>query len=237
MKAIIIDDEPIAREGIRLLAQNVPSLAILSEFGNPLMAQEFIFSHKDLDIIFLDVEMPGLTGIEYLKAMPPHCHVILTTAYPQYAIEAFELNVTDYLLKPIRLERFLKAVNRVKELRELEKHELEINTQEEHIYIKSDRKFIKLSLSQITYIKGLKDYVIIHTADAKYMTAMNVGTIHRQLPEETFARVSKSYIINVNFVKSIDVDSIDLAGHEIPLGNSYKESFLSRFVKKNLIKR
>ena len=237
MKAIIIDDEPIARQGISILAKQVPFLEICGEFGNPLLAQEYIVTHPDLDLIFLDVEMPGITGIDYLKAMPPHCHVILTTAYQQYALDAFELDVVDYLLKPIRIDRFAKAVSKVKELLALQKHDLEINDQDDFIYIKSDRKYIKLSLSDILFIKGLKDYVIIHTAKEKYMTAMNVGTINRQLDEAIFARVSKSYIINVNYIKNIDTDTIDIESHEIPLGNTYKDGFLKKYVKGNLLKR
>ena len=237
MKAIIIDDEPIARKGIRILADQIPYLEIEGEFGNPLKAQEYIVTNPELDLIFLDVEMPGLTGINFLKAMPPKCHVILTTAYPQYALEAFELDVIDYLLKPIRLDRFAKAVGKVKEIQELQRHELEIKERDPFIYIKSERKFIKLSLNDIRYIKGLKDYVIIHTEQQKYMTAMNVGTIGRQLPPENFARVSKSYIINVDFIDSIDLDIIHLAGNEIPLGNTYKEHFITTYVKGKLLKR
>ena len=237
MKAIIIDDEPIARKGIRILAQQIPFLEILGDFGNPLKAQEFIVTNTDLDLIFLDVEMPGITGIEYLKAMPPKCYVILTTAYQQYALEAFELDVVDYLLKPIRLDRFAKAVGKVKELMELQEHDLEIRSEEPFIYIKSDRKYIKLSLNEIRYIKGLKDYVIIHTSTQKFMTAMNVGTIGRQLPAEMFVRVSKSHIINVHFVRSVDIDSIDLSGTDIPLGNTYKEHFINNYVKGKLLRR
>lgn len=237
MKAIIIDDEPIARQGIRILSDQIPYLTIEGEFGNPLMAQEFIVTNPNLDLIFLDVEMPGITGINYLKSMPPKCQVILTTAYQQYALEAFELDVVDYLLKPIRIERFAKAVQKVKEIIELQSHELEINSQEPFIYIRSERRFIKLALDEIIFVKGLKDYVIIHTATEKYMTAMNVGTISRQLTDEIFARVSKSFVINVNYIKSIDQDIIDLVGHEIPLGNTYKENFLKKYISKNLIKR
>lgn len=237
MKALIIDDEPIARQGIRILADQIPYLEIVGEFGNPLAAQEFIVTNKNLDLIFLDVEMPGMTGIGYLKSMPPKCQVILTTAYQQYALDAFELDVVDYLLKPIRIERFAKAVKKVKEIIELKNHSLEISDQEPFIYIKSERKFIKLALDDILFIKGLKDYVIIHTADAKYMTAMNVGTIARQLTDELFTRVSKSFVININYIKSIDQDIIDLAGHEIPLGKTYKEAFLNKYIKDNLLKR
>ena len=237
MRSIIIDDEPIAREGIRLLAKQVPYLEIDAEFGNPLMAQEYLLSNKELDVIFLDVEMPGLTGIDFLKITSTNCHIILTTAYPQYAIEAFDLNVTDYLLKPIRLQRFVKAVNRVRELQQLKKHELEFKSNDHHVYIKSDRKYIKLALSEIVFIKGLKDYVIIHTMNEKFMTAMNVGTMARQLPDDKFVRVSKSFIINSDYISSIDTDTIMVAGNEIPLGNTYKENFVTRFVKTNLLKR
>lgn len=237
MKAVIIDDEPIARDGIKLLANQIPYLQIENEFGNPLLAQEYILTNPLLDLIFLDVEMPGITGIDYLKAMPPKCHVILTTAYPQYALDAFELDVVDYLLKPIRIERFAKAVQKVKEILELQKYDLEINDKDDFIFIKSDRKYIKLSLDDILFIKGLKDYVIIHTNKEKYMTAMNVGTIGRQLPGSLFARVSKSYIINTNYIKSIDLDLINLEGYEIPLGNTYKEAFVKKYVKDKLLKR
>ncbi len=237
MKAIIIDDEPIARQGISILADQIPYLDINNSFGNPLMAQEYIATHPDLDLIFLDVEMPGITGIDYLKSMPPKCHVILTTAYQQYALEAFELDVVDYLLKPIRIERFAKAVGKVQEILALESHDLEIKDQDTFIYIKSDRKYIKLHLDEIFFIKGLKDYVIIHTVDKKYMTAMNIGTINRQLDDNIFARVSKSFVINVNYIKNIEYDLIDLSGNEIPLGNTYKDAFLKRYVKGKLLKR
>ena len=237
MKAIIIDDEPIAREGVKILSNQIPNLEIIGEFGNPLVAQSFVSKTKDIDIIFLDVEMPGLTGIEYLKSMPPATQVILTTAYPQYALEAFELDVVDYLLKPIRLDRFAKAIQKVRDLKDLQNHDLEVNAKEDFIYIKSERKFIKLFLNDVLFIKGLKDYVIIHSATDKYLTAMNVGTIAKQLPSDRFVRVSKSYIINVNYISHIDVDLIDLNGHEIPLGKSYKEDFLTKYVKSNLLKR
>ncbi len=237
MKAIIIDDEPIARQGIRLLADQIPYLSIETEFGNPLIAQEYIVTHKELDLIFLDVEMPGITGVNYLRSMPPKCQVILTTAYPQYALEAFELDVIDYLLKPIRIERFAKAVHKVKELLALQSYELEVQDKDSCIYIRSDRKYIKLTLEEIVFIKGLKDYVIIHTLDGKYLTAMNVGTIARQLDDDIFARVSKSYIINVNFIQSIDQEIINCVDQEIPLGKAYKEEFLKKYINKSLLKR
>ncbi len=237
MTAIIIDDEPIARKGIQLLADQIPDLNIIGSFPNPLIAQETIATRKDLDILFLDVEMPGITGIEFLKIMPPQCYVILTTAYQQYAIEAFELDVVDYLLKPVSLDRFVKAINKVRELKSLQSYDAEVSDKNDFVYIKSERKFVKLALSDIHYVKGMKDYVIIHTSNEKYMTAMNVGTIYSHLDHNQFARVSKSYIINVSFIDSIDIDTIMLSGKEIPLGRTYKDDFLEKFVKGKLLKR
>ena len=237
MKAIIIDDEPIARKGIQLLVDKIPDLHVIGSFPNPLIAQETITTSKELDILFLDVEMPGITGIEFLKVMPPQCYVILTTAYQQYALEAFELDVVDYLLKPISFDRFVKAVNKVRELQSLQSYEAEVSDNDDFVYIKSDRKYVKLALSDILYIKGMKDYVIIHTGSDKYMTAMNVGTFYSHLDKSMFARVSKSYIINVSYIDSIDVDIIHLLGHEIPLGRTYKDDFLEKFVKAKLLKR
>ena len=237
MKCIIIDDEPLARKGITLLAAQLPYLEVIGEFANPILAHDYLSQTDDVSLIFLDIEMPGLNGLEYLKSMTPEIQVILTTAYPQYALEAFELEVLDYLVKPIKMERFIKAVDRARELESMKSMELQIIENESFIYIKADRKYVKLALKDIWCIKGLKDYVIIHTKDVKYMTAMNVGTIHKQLPSDIFARVSKSYIINVEYIDSIDRDLIYLGQFEIPLGNSYKEDFIARYVKSNLLKR
>jgi len=208
MKAIIIDDEPIARKGIQLLADKIPDLDIIGSYPNPLMAQEMISTTRDLDVLFLDVEMPGITGIDFLKSMPPKCYVILTTAYQQYAVEAFELDVVDYLLKPISFDRFAKAITKVRELQALQSYDAEIRDEDDHVYIKSDRKYVKLALSDILFVKGMKDYVIIHTSTDKYMTAMNVGTFARHLDADKFARVSKSYIINVSFIDHVETDII-----------------------------
>jgi len=222
---------------IQLLANQIPDVEIIGSFPNPLIAQEAITTAQNLDILFLDVEMPGITGIEFLKVMPPKCYVILTTAYQQYALEAFELDVVDYLLKPISLDRFVKAINKVRELQSLQSYEAEVSNKDDFVYIKSDRKFVKLALADILFVKGMKDYVIIHTASDKYMTAMNVGTFASHLDSDQFARVSKSYIINVDYINHVEVDLISLAGHEIPLGRTYKDKFLTKYVKGSLLKR
>lgn len=235
MKYIIIDDEPLARKGIRLLADQVPDLEHVAEYANPILAHNAISSVPDLDLLFLDIEMPGINGLQYLRELRPNLSVILTTAYDQYAVEAFELEVIDYLLKPVKLSRFIKAVERAREFCALQLSENKVT--DGTIYIKSDRMYIRLHLDDILYIKGLKDYVVIHTKDKKYMTALNMSTIYGHLPEDIFARVSKSYIINTAYISAIDVDTILLAGHEVPLGNTYKESFIEKYVKGSLLKR
>lgn len=238
MKCIIIDDEPLARKGIRLLADKIDFIDIAADFQSAVEANSYLAENDDIDLLFLDIEMPGLTGLEFLSALTPKALVILTTAYPQYALEAFELDVVDYLLKPIRLDRFIKAVNKARDMSQSMASTYSVETREEEFfYIKSERKYIRLFFSEITYIKGLKDYVMIYTENDKYMTAMNVGTTMKQLPQDTFARVSKSYIINVDKITQIDTDFIYLGEMDIPLGNSYKEGFISKHVKDKLIGR
>ena len=238
MNCIIVDDEPLARKGIKLLTDKVDFLTVTEEFPSALEASSFISKNTKIDLIFLDIEMPGLNGLEFLKAVPLNCQVILTTAYPQYALEAFELDVVDYLLKPIKFERFFKAVNKAQGIVESNTKPYTMEkTEDNFFYIKSDRKYMRLFFSDIHYIKGLKDYVMIYTDKDKFMTAMNVGTAYKKLPKDHFARVSKSYIINVNKITQIDTDFIFLGDVDIPLGNSYKEEFIGTHVKDKLIGR
>ena len=238
MKCIIVDDEPLAREGMELNVQDVSFLELVGQFGNAISANDYLASN-DVDLMFLDVQMPGITGLDFLKTLSKKPLVIMTTAYPEYALEGFELDVLDYLLKPIRLERFVKAVNKAKKLYDLQQPQS--NTIEsiaaDFIYIKSERKYIRVFFRDILYIKGLKDYVMIHTNKEKIMTAMNIKTINSQLPDSIFVRVSKSYIININFVDFVDQDFIQVAGEEIPLGRTYKEHFINDYIKTNLIQR
>lgn len=237
LKCIIIDDEPLAREGVELNCNELPYVEIVGQFGNAITASTFL-QENQVDIIFLDIQMPGLTGIEFLKTINCTAQVILTTAYPQYALEAFELDVIDYLVKPIRMNRFLKAVTKAKQVIDLQQSSEQLKVDginEEFIYLKADRKFHRVFFNEVKYIKGMKDYVMIYLEGKQLMTAMNVSTMHSQLPDSIFARVSKSYLINVNFIDNIDVDSISLKGEEIPLGRTYKESFIEKYVKGNLI--
>jgi len=245
MRCIIVDDEPLAREGMELNVEEVNYLELVGQFSNALRANEYMQQHV-VDLMFLDIQMPGITGLEFLKSLKNSPLVILTTAYSQYALEGFELDVVDYLVKPIRLQRFIKAVNKAKELHDLYQQSKNniapTNTVEEmtedYIYIKSDRKYVRIFYQEIRYIKGLKDYVTLYLADGrKLMTAMNIKTIHAQLPPKIFARVNKSFIININFIDAIETDFILLKGEEIPLGRTYKDDFIQTYVKSNFIGR
>lgn len=238
MKCIIVDDEPLAREGIELYIKEMGGLTLVGQFGNALSANDFL-SQNEVDLMFLDIEMPGITGLDFIRSLKSQPLTILTTAYPQYALEGFELDVVDYLIKPIRLQRFMKAVNKATEFYNLLRqsgHTIE-SVSNDFIYIKSDRKYIRLFFKDIQYIKGMKDYVMLYTTNDRIMTAMNIKTIHKQLPAAVFARVSKSYIINVNYIDSVELDFIQLAGEEIPLGRTYKEHFINTYIKTNLVGR
>ncbi len=235
---LIVDDEPLARKGIQLHVAEIPDLKLVGEFGNALKAGDFLESNP-VDIMFLDIQMPGVTGIEFIKKLNDPPAIILTTAYTEYAVEAFELDVIDYVLKPIKFERFERAVKKAQEyvkLRNTDATEFEDFT-EEYVYIKADRKYVRLYYKDIQFIQGMKDYVMIHTPEKKYMTAMNVKTILSQLPAQLFSRVSKSYIVNIDKIESVDTDMIYIQNHDIPLGNTYKEEFLKTHIKDRLLKR
>ena len=191
IKCIIVDDEPLAREGMRMNIEELDNLELVGEFASAAEASKFLLKNK-VDLMFLDVEMPGTNGIDFLKNLDNPPMVILTTAYPQYAVEAYELDVVDYLVKPIKFERFVRSVAKADEIMKMSASPCIFDAYEDKfIFIKSERKYVKVNFDDLLFIEGLKDYVIIHATHGKYMTAMNVKTIFNKLPENTFIRVSK----------------------------------------------
>lgn len=240
MNCIVVDDEPLARQGMEINIANVSSLQLLGSFSNALAAGDFI-RKENVDLMFLDINMPELNGLDFLKSLRESPLVIFTTAYPQYALESYELDAIDYLVKPIRLERFLKAVNKAENhlrlLRQEANNSRVEKIEEDFVFIKADRKFFKIYFKDIYYIEGLKDYVIIYTADNKIITSMNVKTIAAQLPASIFARVSKSYIVNVLHITSFDNELIYIQNNEIPLGQSFKDDFIKQYIDGKIVKR
>lgn len=235
LNCIIVDDEPLAIEGIELYLNDYSLFNLVGTFNNAIEANAFIQTNQ-VDVLFLDIEMPKLNGLDFLKTLKSNPYIILTTAYPQFALEAFELNVIDYLVKPIGPERFMRAVNKLNDIYLNPTSDITEFTSD-YIYIKADRKYVKLFYRDIKYIKGLKDYVIIYTTDERVITAMNIKTICKELPEKIFCRTSKSYIININFIKSVNADTIILDKEEVPLGKIYKDIFFNKHVKNKLIQR
>lgn len=236
LKSIIIDDEPLAREGMENLCRTFDSIDVLGVFPNALKANEFIQSNE-VDLMFLDVEMPGINGTDFLSGLTDPPLTIFTTAYSEYALEGFNLNVVDYLLKPISAERFFKAVNRALDIHKSKKEIVQDSEIIDYTYIAADRKYIKVFYKDIIYIEGMKDYVVVHTKQEKITPAMNLKTILAKLPESQFVRVNKSYIINEDFISSVETDLIYLGEKEIPLGRTYKEHFLETYIKSNVLKR
>lgn len=240
MTCIVVDDEPLARQGMEMNIANISFLQMLGSFSNALAASDFI-RKENVDLMFLDINMPELNGLDFLKSLRDAPLVIFTTAYPQYALESYELDAIDYLVKPIRIERFLKAVNKAENHLRLLQQEANNNQvekiEDEFVFIKADRKYFKIYFKDILYIEGLKDYVVIYTADSKIITSMNVKTIAAQLPASLFARVSKSYIVNVFHISSFDNELIYIQNNEIPLGQGFKDDFFKQYIDGKIVKR
>ncbi|MDR7131847.1 DNA-binding LytR/AlgR family response regulator [Algoriphagus sp. 4150] len=240
MTCIIVDDEPLAREAIQLLVGKTKDLLLLNSFGSANAASAFLADHI-VDLIFLDIQMPGITGIEFAKTISQKTLVIFTTAYSEFALDSYEVEAVDYLIKPVRFDRFQKAVEKAQgcfKLLEADHSNNNIETiAADYFFVKADRKTFKIFFKDILYIEGLKDYVVLHTEERKLITAMNVKTIHDQLPHQLFVRTSKSYIVNVRHISSFDNNTVYIGQSEIPIGDIYRRYFFDEFVTKKLIGR
>ena len=234
MKCIIVDDEPIARKGIKNLVDQVPQLELLDSFNSAEAASLFLLNNP-VDLIFLDIHMSGITGIEFAKNVNKNTLIIFTTAYSEYALDSYEVEAIDYLVKPIEGERFRKAVDKAITYHTLlvseEKKSVE-NVEDEYIFVKSDRKYFKVNLSDILFIEGLKDYVIIQLDGQRIITKLNLKTMHDLLPKTIFLRVNRSYIVNINKIDSFDNNDVFIKTYEIAIGNTYRESFFNDFISK-----
>lgn len=232
MNCIIVDDEPLARSEMRSLIEEASKIDILGEFSNAPSALEFL-KDNDVDLIFLDIEMPMVTGLEFAEMLPKRSLIIFTTAYSQYALKSYELEAVDYLLKPIDSQRLEKAIDKAILYTELLSKDTIKNTVESNtadfLFIKADRRFYKISFSDIKFIEGLKDYVVMHTKQQKLITAMNLKTIHQKMSGENFIRVSKSYVVNTEYIDSFDNHNIYIEEAEIPIGEVYRADFFAKY--------
>jgi len=236
MNCIIVDDEPLAREGMLLLLQDIPELNVIGCFNGAKKAKEFMIENA-VDLIFLDIQMPGINGLEFAESISESTLLIFTTAYSQYALKSYEVDAIDYLVKPIIKERLEKAVKKAFAYSELLSGKNGKSTLEsldsDYMLVKSDRKFHKILFKDIIYVEGLKDYVVIYVNDSKVITAMNLKTIAQHLPETAFIRVSKSYLVNSSYIDSFDNHTIYIKTTEIPIGDVFRKKFLEQYLGKN----
>lgn len=233
MKAIIVDDEPLAQEVLSTYIQKFPQLELVAQCNNAVEAGA-ILRNESIDLMFLDIEMPQISGIDFLKTLSKRPNVILTTAYSEYAMDGYELNVVDYLLKPIAFDRFAKAVNKALEQGTSGQAETKPNEEKsaDYIFVKADKKLIKVRFSDISYIEGLKDYVILHTPSGRIVTLQTMKSLESKLPSTIFMRVHRSYIVNLSNVSIIEGNTIQMGKKVIPIGKNYKDLLLE-VVNKN----
>lgn len=230
LKCIAIDDEPLAIELIRQYVDRVPELQLVQTFDDAITGGEFLRANT-VDLLFIDINMPDITGIELVRSLKNKPATIFTTAYKKFAFEGFELEAVDYLLKPISFERFLKAVKRVIDFHAV-KYLSKASTSE-HFFVRSEYRMVKIELDEIDYIEGLEDYIKIHLANTKpVLTLMTLKSVLEKLPEEKFKRIHRSYIIPVNKVQSILNRKLTLTnGTELPVSDSYA-AFINEWTKK-----
>jgi DNA-binding LytR/AlgR family response regulator len=235
MKCIIVDDEPIAREGVEALIGKIPQLQLEGSFESAETASEYINTHP-VDLIFLDIEMPGINGIEFARSIPKQTLVIFTTAYSEYALDSYEVDAIDYLVKPIEWERFRKAVDKAMSYHSLLVNEAkeEIEADNDFIFVKSERRYFKVYDDDILFIEGLKDYVIIQTENKRIITKMYLRTILELLPAKMFFRINKSYIVNLKKIDSFDNNDIFIGEREIGIGATYRDEFYKIFMSRNI---
>ena len=237
MRCIIVDDEPIARKGIQKLVARISQLELLDSFNSAEAAAGYM-QITNVDLIFLDIQMPGVNGIEFARSIPKHTLIIFTTAYSEYALDSYEVDAVDYLVKPIDAAKFRKAVDKAITYHSLlldeDKKSVE-NVEDECIFVKSDRKYFKVNLKDILFIEGLKDYVIIQLDGQRIITRMNVKTIHDLLPKSIFLRINRSYIVNRNHIESFDNNDVFIKQHEIAIGNSYRDPFFEELLNNTSI--
>lgn len=240
MTCIIIDDEPLAREAIQMLVGKTTDLQLLNSYSSSNAASNFL-TRNTVDLIFLDIQMPGINGIEFAKTVPQNTLIVFTTAFSEFALDSYEVEAIDYLIKPVRFDRFQRAVEKARsynKLLTLDNSNTNIETiGDDYFFVKADRKTYKLFFKDILFIEGLKDYVVLHTEGSKIITAMNLKTIHEQLPHKLFVRTSKSFVINVQHINSFDNNTVYIRKSEIPIGDIYRSYFFDEFVTKRLLGR
>jgi two-component system LytT family response regulator len=235
MRCIAVDDEPLALDLLEDNIRQIPYLEFVGRCRNAFEAMELIQAEKaknrSIDLIFLDIQMPGITGVQFLKSMVSNPMVIFITAYEQYALEGFELNIIDYLLKPVSFERFLKATNKANELFQLKTTTIHAkNITEEYFFVNAEYSLVKIKYADILYIEGLKDYIKIYisTQSRPIITRMTMKSIEEKFATMPFMRIHKSYIVSLNKIESIRNLKITIGTHLIPVSEQFSEELMRK---------
>jgi len=238
MKCVTVDDEPLARECIANYIREIDFLELVGSANNPIALSQ-ILDKENIDLIFLDIQMPIMSGIDFLRSTSKKPMVIITTAFPSYALEGYQLDVVDYLLKPITFNRFFQAINKAKEYHLLRhaQNGKTIESKEDAFFIKCDSKYEKLYLSEILFAQAMQNYVTIFTTRGKFTTLLYLKNVAENLDDQQFIRVHKSYLVAIDKVETIEDNKIIIQDARIPISRNYKEEVLKKIVKDRLWKK
>ncbi|HYF31253.1 MAG TPA: LytTR family DNA-binding domain-containing protein [Chitinophagaceae bacterium] len=234
IKCLLVDDEPIAVEIIRSYMRNIDEVEIVAEFNNALDAYNFLQKEK-VDLLLLDIKMPQLSGLDLLKTLDSRPLIILITAYSEFALEGYELDVVDYLIKPVSYQRFLKAISKVFNRLNVPANNTQPQAEKanaSYIYFKQGKKMMKLLLSDILYFKGYGNYVKVFTEQKEIITYQTLNMLEKQLSTEGFIRVHKSFLVSLDKIDAFTVDTVEIKKKEIPIGNSYRQAVVKIFGKR-----
>ncbi len=229
IKCIIVDDEPLAIEIVESYVARIEELELIGTFRNAIQAFAFLQQHP-VDLIFLDIQMPKLSGIDFLRTLKNPPKVIFTTAFRDYALDGFELEVVDYLLKPIPFDRFLKAVGKVMHQPSTATQKTE-SVPDDYVYFKVDKKMVKTKMTDVLYIESIKDYVKVKTGEREIITQQKISYLEESLPREQFLRIHRSFIVNVDKIDAYSATDIEIGKHSIPIGRNYKNDVLKVLAK------
>ncbi len=237
LKCIVIDDEPVARKLLQEFIEEIDYLELTGHAENPLKAMKLL-NDGDIDIIFLDINMPKINGIDFLKSSKTNANIIMTTAYAQYAVEAYGLDVLDYLVKPIAFDRFLKACNKAKEIRELKKiSQILPHKADDHFFVKCNNQIEKVFYDDLLYAEAMLNYVMLYTNAKKMMVYITIKSMEEQLPSDIFIKVHKSFIVNKTKIRSIEGNILDIGKEKITISQNLREKVINEIVRDKIIKR
>ncbi len=233
IRTIVVEDEPLAREGLINYIKDVDFLEVVKVCEDALEANRVLAS-ENIDLMFLDIQMPKITGIDFLKSLKNPPMVIMTTAYPNFALQGYELDVLDYLVKPFPFDRFLKAANKARDYFELKNasvSESATKAKEDYFFVKCDYRYEKIHFHDVLYVEGMENYVVIHTAAQKYVTLLRMKNLEEILPVNEFMRTHKSYIAAIKKISSIDGNEIIIGGKRLPISREKKAEIMEKVVR------